>query len=111
MLKENRISYLRQRETKQQQDMDNLENEKNAKEELYRAQVKDLRNKEKAFKDKREHIIEWKKVHKFVGKVSLLHLFLEIYLPLLVGVASIASLIYLMFHFPPPAQPPSLPEV
>jgi|CXWL01.1.fsa_nt_gi hypothetical protein len=111
VLKESQKSYLRQREMKQQQDMDNLENEKNAKEELYRAQVKDLRNKEKAFRDKREHIIEWKKVHKFVGKVSLLHLFLEIYLPLLVGVASIASLIYLMFHFSPPPQPPSMPEV
>ena len=110
LLQEGRTTYLQNREMKRQQDIENLENEKSHWKELSEALGRDLANNENAFKEKRGNIIEWKKAHKVVGMVSPLHLVLEIWFPLLIGALAIGSLVYLMFHFPPPPKPPSLPE-
>jgi hypothetical protein len=110
VLEEGRTSYLQNRETKRQQDNENLENEKNNWKELREALEKGLATDQNGFAEKRRKIMEWKQVHKRFGRVSPLHRSLEIHLPLLVGVVAIGSLIYLMVHFPPPPKPPSLPE-
>lgn len=110
-LKEDRESYLKNKEMKYQQDLLNLENEQNHSKELRQALIKELQNSEGGLNERRTQILRWKQAEKLIGRVSPLHLFLEIHLPLVVGVAGIVSLIYLMLHFPPPPKPPSLPGV
>lgn len=109
MLKESLARYFVDRSTKRQEDVKNLENEKNNRRGLYEAQLKKFNSDEEAADDKRKSIVEWKRAHTTVGIVSPFHRSLELYLPIGVGVVAIISLIYLMLHFPPP-KPPSLPE-
>lgn len=110
-VKESQQSYLSQREKKRQQDVENLENEKKNRRELYEAQARKLDSDEVDITEKRRSIIKWKRVHKTIGMVSPLHLFLEVHLPILLGAIAVMCLISLMLHFPPTAPPPSLPEV
>lgn len=110
MLEESLTSYLRQRETKRQQDVQNLENEKNSRNQMYEAGVRMLEINQSALDQKRKAIVQWKQAHTTIGIVSPFHRFLELYLPILVGVIAVGGLISLMLHFPPPPTPPSLPE-
>ena len=109
-LKESRTSILRQKETQHQQNVENLEYEKNNWKTLYDTQVKDIGTSESVIEEKRKALIQWKRLHSTVGIVSPIHLFLEIALPIFVGLIAIGYLIYLMSDFPAPPKPPSLPK-
>lgn len=111
LLEESRESYLRQREIKHQQDVENLENEKNNRKEMHEVQDRKLDSDEIDVAEKRKSILRWKQVHTVIGRVSPLHLFLEIHLPLLIGVIAIYGLGSLMLHFPPPPIPSPLPDI
>lgn len=110
MTVENRASFLVQTGRKRQEGIENLENEKNQRKEMYEAQSRELEINETLYEGKRQSIAEWKRVHALAGRVSPIHLFLEIQLPLLVGSIAIWCLISLMLHFPAPPNPPSIPE-
>ncbi|HXX75154.1 MAG TPA: hypothetical protein VEI50_08490, partial [Nitrospiraceae bacterium] len=59
-LKEDRLSYVKQREMKYQQEVFNLENERNRSNELRKALIKDLQNSEGGLNERRRHILRWK---------------------------------------------------
>ncbi len=108
-LKQTRETYLRDREKRRQEEIEKLESENNNWKYLSEASVRDLKNEEKDFQEKCRNIIEWKKTHKVVGRISPFHLTLEIWFPLVLGIFAVGSLVYLMCHFPPPPKPLSLP--
>lgn len=108
LVEENLASYVIQREATRQKDFEKLQNDKNRQKDLYEAQVKKISSDAERAREKRDAISKWKRAHSAVGLLSPLHQFSELYLPVFLGVIAIGSLIYLIFHFPPP-KPLSLP--
>ncbi len=90
--------------------LEDLDKERNRFRQMFEQQESEIiKNEEIAFA-RNKTISEWKKSHNTERIISPFHSFLELYLPVLVGLAAIASLVWLIFHFPPALRPPSLPE-
>lgn len=70
----------------------------------------DMRKKEEDFVNRQSTISEWKRVHTLARRISPLHCFLEIALPIMIGIGATCYLIMLMLNFPDPPPKPSLPE-
>lgn len=110
-LEKNITSHQVQREKKRQQDAENVGNEKKNRKELYEAQERRINSEEASAKEKEKKMIKWECAHTAVRQVSPLRLILEFHLPILLGIIAIGTLIHLMLYFPPPAPPPSLPDL
>jgi hypothetical protein len=102
LLKGKRERYMKENDPRQREDFMNIENERYKQDESHRAQLKELAIEERSFIQKGRQIEEWKNALGLARHVSPIHLFLEIYLPLGIGVIAIGSLVFLMFHFPSP---------
>lgn len=109
-LEKNVAPYQAQREAKRQMDLGNLENEKINRSLMHKALARKIDSDKEAADERRKAIVKWEQAHATGRLVSRPHQFLELYLPIFVGVIAIGGLIYLMLHFPPPPKPPSLPE-
>ncbi|OQW66502.1 MAG: hypothetical protein BVN28_00655 [Nitrospira sp. ST-bin4] len=110
-LKEGQESLLKTIKEEHEKKAFNVEDARNRLDELRKAYTKELQITEGGLNQRRMQIRQWHQADKVVGTISPFHLFLEIYLPLLVGVVAIGTLTYLMFHFPPAPMPPSMPEI
>ena len=108
-LEEVQADHIVNRESQRQLDIGNLTKEKKVWKEEFEGGVKMQEREEHELEDKRNAIAEWKRTHTMIDIVSPFHQFLEVYMPTVVAVIAVVSLIYLMFHFPLPA-PLSIPE-
>lgn len=106
--RKNHLLDMEKRRLKEAQDTENeIHNAKALSEQL----AKDMKKEESSFQEKREKILKFQKLHRVVGRITPINLALEIWLPILLGLYSILSLGYLMFHLPPPPKPLVLPEL
>lgn len=112
-LKDARLDFVRNMGVRRQQDIENLENEKNRWSELQKGLARELQNSTAGLNERRKHLLLLRQAEKILRRISPLQRSLEIYLPLIVGVVSVCSLIYkfyAMLYCPPPS-PPSFPEI
>lgn len=109
-LEDARMTYLLDREDRLLKEAASLKSEIDNAKVLSERLARDMTKDEKSFHGKRDNILEWKKQHRAVGRITPFHLALEIWFPILLGLCAILSLGYLMFHLPPPPKPLLLPE-
>jgi hypothetical protein len=60
---------------------------------------------------KNEAVLRWRQANKGATRVTAWHLFLEVGLPVTIGVLAMVFLLWYLTHLPPPSMPLSLPEL
>lgn len=104
-----RIELVQKNEANLKTKREDLEQERKNIMQMHEQEESDIKKNEEIAIARNNTILEWKKAHKTETIISPLHRFLELYLPLAVGLIAIVSLSWLVFHFPEPT-PPSLPN-
>ncbi|MCX5724030.1 MAG: hypothetical protein NTX84_05855 [Nitrospirae bacterium] len=100
--------YSRDRQTARQKEVEHLQREQHRSKERQQARAANMALDEEAITAKRLSVSKWRHAQRGATVVTPLHLFLDVYLPILVGLTGLASLGWLAFHLPEP-KPITLP--
>lgn len=109
MTTQRRKELDRKIETDRKRKLEELNMKKQTITQGHELEESEMKNLEDTAVAKNNTILKWKKAHKTERMISPFHSFLEVYLPVFVGLTAIASLVWLLFHFTEPI-PPSLPN-
>jgi hypothetical protein len=105
-----RTEFVRNRENARQKEVENLEYETQRFILNEKMRTEELQKNEEIINSRRESVARWRLVHRGAAIVNPLHLFLEVILPIIVGVVSLVSLGWLASHMPVPT-PISFPPI
>ncbi len=111
VLGKERSEFSNNRQKARQVELDYLRDEKNRSEGNEKVRQGDLKKAMEDLDLKRTSVSKWRQANKGATIVGPLHLFLDVGLPILVGLVAIGFLTWFVFHPPPPSIPASLPEL
>lgn len=109
-LPQRRKNYELKTETERMARLDDLEKERLNIKKMHESEERDIKKDEEIAEARMNTVLEWKQAHKSQTIISPFHRFLELYFPLILGFVSIASLVWLIFHFPA-TNPITLPGI